>query len=75
MIVGMVNTWSLYHPSQRVEFECDVEEFNPGHWSVDLRCKGVVSPDFVAFIVPALSAYDCIWFLSAVNSYLLFHIQ
>lgn len=75
MLESMVSAWFLYQPAERVEYEVESDEFSRGHWSLDLKIKGVVSPEFLAFLIPALRANECHWFMSAINSYVVIHIQ
>lgn len=75
MLESMINAWGYYNQSKRVTFKMECEEFSRGHWSMDLRCSGVINPEFMAFLLPALSANDCIWFLSGIGNDVIFHIQ
>lgn len=71
----MVETWNKFNPQRSVDADFDDSEFSPKHWSLDIDIRGVVSSDFMAFLLPALVAQDCHWFLSAYGSEIRFHIQ
>lgn len=75
MLVLMVKCWNQCHVSKAVEFEFEESEFTRGHWSLEFRFGGVVPSDFVMFILPALAAHDCTWFMSGINNQVYFHIQ
>lgn len=75
LLVNMVETWNKFNPSQSVDAHFDDSEFCPKHWSLDIAIEGVVCSSFLAFLLPALIAQGCQWFLSAYSSQVIFHIQ
>ena len=75
LLVTMVQTWNQFNPQKAVRAHFDDSEFSPKHWSLDMAIEGVVSSDFMAFLLPALIAQDCVWFFSAYGSEVIFHIQ
>ena len=75
LVVTMVETWNKFNPSGWVDAQFDDSECSPKQWSLDLALGGVMSSEFMAFLLPALIAQDCHWFLSAYGSEVIFHIQ
>ena len=75
LLISMVETWNKFNPRGSVDAHFDESEFSPKHWSLDIAIGGVVPSDFMAFLLPALIAQDCSWFLSAYGSKVIFHIQ
>lgn len=75
LLVSMVETWNKFNPKRSVDARLDESEFSPKHWSLDIRIGGVIPSDFMAFILPALIAQDCLWFISGLDSDVIFHIQ
>lgn len=75
LLVSMVAAWNQFHVSKRVDAEFNEDEFQKGHWSLEVRIRGVVNAEFVSFLLPALAANNCTWFMSAINHQVYFHIQ
>lgn len=75
LLISMVETWNKFNPSKSVDAHFDDSEFSPKHWSLEIAINGVVCSDFMAFLLPALIAQDCVWFFSAYGSQVIFHIQ
>ena len=75
MLVKMVNAWNQFNPQKSVDVEFEESEFSPKNWSLDVSIKGVVSSDFMAFLLPALQAHGCYWFFSGYSDRVSFHIQ
>lgn len=71
----MVDTWNQFNIGKKVDAEIDAREFSLGCWSIDISISGVVNSDFVLFLLPAIIARNCIWFLSETNERVVFHIQ
>lgn len=75
LLIGMVETWNKFNPSKSVDAHFDESEFSPKHWSLEIAIGGVISSEFMSFLLPALIAQGCIWFFSAFGSDVIFHIQ
>lgn len=75
LLISMVETWNKFNPSRSVDAHFEDSEFSPKHWSLDIAFGGVVGSEFMAFLLPALIAQNCIWFISAYGSQVIFHIQ
>lgn len=75
MLVIMLKSWNQFNAAKAVVFEFEESEFSRGHWSLELKFSGVVPSDFIGFLLPALAAHGCIWFMSAVSNQVYFHIQ
>lgn len=75
LLVSMIETWNKFNPQRSVGATFDDSEFSPKHWSLDIAFSGVVCSEFMAFLLPALIAQGCIWFISAFGSNVIFHIQ
>lgn len=71
----MVETWNKFNPKSYLDAHFDDSEFSPKHWSLDIAFGGVVPSTFMAFLLPALIAQDCLWFVSGCGSKVVFHIQ
>lgn len=71
----MVETWNKFHSQNRIDAHFDDSEFSPKHWSLEVSIKDIINPDFVAFLLPALIAQGCSWFIYAYGSNVIFHIQ
>ena len=75
LFISMVKTWNQFNPQKSVNAEFEENEFNKGKWSLNISLAGVVGSDFIAFLLPSLMAYNCIWFLSGFDDKVVFHIQ
>lgn len=75
LLVNMVNTWNVFNPQKAVNVHFDDNEFNPKCWALDVALEGVVGSDFIGFLLPAIQANNCIWFLNAYNNKVILHIQ
>lgn len=75
LLVSMVSTWNQFHTSQRVDVEFEEDEFQKGHWSLEIRIRGVVNSDFVSFLLPAIVSNGCHWFISECAGRVVFYIQ
>ena len=75
LLILMVTTWNQFNVNKKVDAEIERNEFSPGHWAIDLSISGVVHPEFVLYLLPAIIARNCIWFLSGSNDHVVFHIQ
>lgn len=75
LLITMVESWNKFNPRRSVDVDLDDSEFSPKHWSLDMSFGGVVSSDFIAFLLPALIAQDCIWFVSGLGNRVILHIQ
>ena len=74
-LILSIEFWNQFNAQKAVKALFDENEFNKGCWSLDVSFSGIVNSDFIAFILPALSVNNCIWFLSALNDKLILHIQ
>ena len=75
LLVLMFKSWNQFNPQKAVKADFDADEFNKGSWALDVSLSGMVYSDFVAFILPALQAHNCIWFLNAYHDNIIMHIQ
>lgn len=75
LIITMIQSWNQFNPRKAVKVHFDDSEFSPKHWSLDMAIEGVISSKFMSFLLPALIAHNCHWFLSAYGSEVIFHIQ
>lgn len=75
LFISMVKTWNQFNPQKSVNAEFEENEFNKGKWSLNIILAGVVCSDFVAFLLPSLMAYNCIWFMSGRDNTINLHIQ
>lgn len=75
LLVSMVSTWNQFHVSKRVDAEFEEDEFQKGHWSLEVRIRGVVNAEFVSFILPAIISNNCHWFLAECAGRVVFYIQ
>lgn len=75
LILLMIETWNKFHLGEKVEASFDESEFSPKHWSLEVAISGVVSPNFILFLLPTLVAQNCAWFIHAYGSNVIFHIQ
>lgn len=75
LLVLMVNTWNQFNINKKVDAEIDAREFSVGCWSIDISICGVVNSDFVLYLLPAIIARNCIWFLGGTDERVVFHIQ
>lgn len=75
LLICMVETWNKFNQSKSVDAHFDELEFSPKQWSLDLAIVGVVNSDFMNFLLPAIYAHDCIWFMNACGDNLILHIQ
>lgn len=75
LIITMIQSWNQFNPQKAVKVHFDDSEFSPKHWSLDMAIEGIVCSDFLAFLLPALVAQNCIWFVSGLNQRIIFHIQ
>ena len=74
-LILSIEFWNQFNAQKAVKALFDENEFKEGAWSLDVSFSGVVNSDFIAFILPALSVDNCIWFFSAINYKLILHIQ
>lgn len=75
LVIKMVNAWNQFNPQKSVDTEFEENEFNKGSWSLNIKFSGIVLSDFIAFLLPALMANNCIWFISAIDDKVILHIQ
>lgn len=75
LITSMIKSWNQFNPQKSVDVHFDESEFSPKHWALEVAIGGVVCADFMAFLLPALQAQNCLWFFSGINNHVVFHIQ
>lgn len=75
LFISMVKTWNQFNPQKSVNAEFEENEFNKGKWSLNIILAGMVGSDFIAFLLPSLMAYNCIWYMGGVNNTISLHIQ
>ena len=71
----MIESWNQFNPQKYISASFDVNEFNKGCWALDVAIMGVVNSDFIAFLLPALQSFNCIWFFNGHGDNVIFHIQ
>lgn len=75
LFISMVKAWNQFNPQKSVNAEFEENEFNKGQWSLNIILVGMVVSDFLAFLLPSLVAYNCIWYMGAHNDKIIVHIQ
>lgn len=75
LLILMVTTWNQFNIYKKVDAEIERNEFSPGNWSIDISISGAVPHEFVLYLLPAIIARNCIWYLYGSNDRVVFHIQ